>query len=227
VPIFAGDFLLSVLVLFCGDDDAHAGAIELWHNNPADGPDMTLKDGYYGTTAEAFEYISRRTSFRRGNGLPGLAWSRGTPLFIEDLGLSGRFLRASTATKVGINRGFAMPCPVPANDTYVMSFLSALGTPIVQRFESWEPDEKHEHLIRVGGYCEKAAILPSSDDVRLARAEGAIGTAFLSGVPAFTEVLSSEPGIAASSAAEAGLRALAAIPIVEDSRVVAVVAWYF
>ena len=29
VPIYAGDFLTSVLVIFCGDDEAHAGAIEL------------------------------------------------------------------------------------------------------------------------------------------------------------------------------------------------------
>ena len=95
---------------------------------------MSLADGYYGSTAEAFEYISRRTSFRLDNGLPGMAWASGKPVFIEDLGKSARFLRAETATRVGINRGFAMPCPVPTNETYVMAFLSALGTPIVRRF---------------------------------------------------------------------------------------------
>ena len=113
VPIFAGEFLTSVLVLFCGEDEAHAGAIELWRNEPADGPDMQLADGHYGSTAEAFEYVSRRTSFRKGNGLPGLAWGSGLPVFMEDLGKGSRFLRAETATKVGINRGFAIPCPVP------------------------------------------------------------------------------------------------------------------
>ena len=29
VPVFAGEFLQAVLVLFCGDDEAHVGAIEL------------------------------------------------------------------------------------------------------------------------------------------------------------------------------------------------------
>ncbi|MCP5365857.1 MAG: GAF domain-containing protein, partial [Hyphomicrobiales bacterium] len=31
LPIFAGSFLLAVIVLFCGDDRNHVGAIELWH----------------------------------------------------------------------------------------------------------------------------------------------------------------------------------------------------
>ena len=70
LPIFAGDTLKAVLVMFCGDDDEHAGAIELWRNDPAESKDMTLDDGYYGTTADAFEFISRRTSFRKGVGLP-------------------------------------------------------------------------------------------------------------------------------------------------------------
>src|SRR6478609_6010796 len=34
VPVFAGEFLQAVMVLFCGDDEAHVGAIELWHNDP-------------------------------------------------------------------------------------------------------------------------------------------------------------------------------------------------
>ena len=71
LPIFAGDTLNAVLVIFCGDDEDHAGAIELWHNDPAESKDMTLDDGYYGTTADAFEFMSRRTSFRKGIGLPG------------------------------------------------------------------------------------------------------------------------------------------------------------
>ena len=101
VPIFAGDFLTSVLVMFCGDDEAHAGAIELWHNDPAVSNDMLLVDGYYGTTADTFEFMSRRTTIRRGNGLPGLAWEAGAPVFFEDLGKSARFLRADSAADYG------------------------------------------------------------------------------------------------------------------------------
>src|ERR1700730_5976375 len=34
LPICAGEFVLAVLVLLCGDDEAHVGVIELWHNDP-------------------------------------------------------------------------------------------------------------------------------------------------------------------------------------------------
>ena len=38
IPVFSGDFLLAVVVLLCGDDEDHAGAIEVWCNSP--GSDM-------------------------------------------------------------------------------------------------------------------------------------------------------------------------------------------
>ena len=41
LPQFHGIQLKSVLLNFCGDDAAHAGAIELWHNEPSRSPDMT------------------------------------------------------------------------------------------------------------------------------------------------------------------------------------------
>ena len=160
VPIFAGDFLTAVLVIFCGDDESHAGAIELWGNEPGESADMALVDGYYGTTADTFEFMSRRTTFRRGSGLPGMVWESGEPVVIEDLGKSARFLRADSAVKVGINRGFAVPCPVPGEATYVLAFLSALGTPIARRFEIWKPDAEREHLHLEGGFCEQAGASP-------------------------------------------------------------------
>lgn len=36
LPIFSGDFLLAVIVFFCGDDEDHAGAIEVWCNAAGD-----------------------------------------------------------------------------------------------------------------------------------------------------------------------------------------------
>lgn len=50
LPVFSGDFLTAVLVIFCGDDAAHAGVIELWHNQPPSA-DMTLADGYHGRSS--------------------------------------------------------------------------------------------------------------------------------------------------------------------------------
>ena len=229
VPIFAGEFLTSVMVLFCGDDDNHAGAIELWRHDPAEAPEMNLADGHYGSTAEVFEYISRRTSFRKGIGLPGQAWGSGLPVFMEDLGKGSRFMRAETATQVGINRGFAMPCPAPGEVSHVLAFLSALGTPIVRRFESWQPDETRNHLVRSTGFCERdGALGPSaSDTTQPERGQGAIGKAFLTGVPAFSDNAASEPGGIGASATAAGLASLVAVPIIRDGKLVSVIAWYF
>ena len=228
VPIFAGDILTSVLVVFCGDDAEHAGAIELWGNEPSESADMTLVDGYYGSTADTFEYISRRTTFRRGNGLPGLVWESGLPVFLEDLGKSARFLRADTAQKVGINRGFAVPCPVRGDAAYVLAFLSALGTPIARRFEIWRPDAEREHLHLAGGFCEQGGrITAAPAHLALARGQGTIGQVLITGVPGLSNDGGAEPNGWGRAAAELGLESLLVMPVLVAGRLVAAAAWYF
>ena len=229
LPFFAGDLLTSVLVLFCGDDEAHAGAIEVWKNDPGDpaaAKDMVLDDGYYGTTADAFEFISRRTSFRPGTGLPGLAWESGLPVFLPDLGKGGRFLRADGAVKVGINRGFAIPCSTFGANVYVMAFLSALATPIVRRFESWMPGPDGGALRRHEGFCEKFGPLEAGAE-RIERGQGVIGRALTTCVPMVSETAADEPGSVGAAVRDAGLESMIALPVLRGGRVTAVVAWYF
>jgi hypothetical protein len=100
LPVFAGEFLMGVLVLFCGGEAKHVGAIELWHNDPEASHEMGLVDGYYGT-ADMFEFNSRHTKFPRGFGLPGRVWKAGMPLIIKDVHNSKQFLRWEEATKSG------------------------------------------------------------------------------------------------------------------------------
>jgi len=214
IPICAGDFLNAVVVIFCGDDAAHAGAIELWQNDPHESHDMTLVDGYYGSTGDTFEFISRSVAFRRGTGLPGLAWQQRAPVFMEDLGRGSGFLRADSAVKVGINRGFAMPCSTPGDQHYVMTFLSALATPIAQRVEIWKPDAGGERLVRSSGFSEAEGTLGPLDG-GIARGEGPIGQAFATGVPAVVEATSADA------------LSLAAIPVLQQGRLAAVLALSF
>jgi hypothetical protein len=226
VPVFAGDVLKAVLLMFCGDDAEHAGAIELWHH-AADASDMTLDDGYYGSTAEVFEFISRQSEFRKGTGLPGLAWESGLPVFMPDLGKGTRFLRSDSALKVGINRGLAVPCSTPGPDVWVMAFLSALATPIARRFEIWTPDSTGRHLRRLEGHCERDGVLGASGaGERIERGEGALGRALLSGAPTIADAATDEPGAVGAAARAAGLQALATLPVLQGERVLAVVAWY-
>lgn len=225
VPIFAGEFLLAVMVIFCGDDEVHAGAIELWHNDPNESHDMALVDGYYGSTGDTFEFISRSTSFRRGNGLPGLAWEAQAPVFMEDLGKASGFLRADGAVKVGINRGFALPCSSSGDSHYVMAFLSALATPIAQRIEIWRPDAGNTVLLRSAGFCETEGTLGADTEGTqgIARGEGAIGQTYLTGVPSVMEASDRQP----DAPGNVGTGGMVAIPVVLQSRLAAVMALYF
>ena len=184
LPIFQGDRLTSVVVLFCGDDQDHAGAIELWQNNPVANVDMELLDGYYGSTGDTFEFLSRNTSFRAGTGLPGRAWARRAPVFMPDLGRGSGFLRADSAVQVGINRGFAIPGSCTDGNHYVLAFLSALTTPIASQVDVWEPAVDASKLVHSFGFSEAtgAPSTPSEDAQNLVGE--LVQRVFSSGVPA-------------------------------------------
>ena len=228
LPFFSANQLDAVMVIFCGDDKTHVGAIELWHNAPARPQDLSLLEGYYGGTAEVFEFMSRHMSFRKGNGLPGLAWESGLPVFLPDLGKGTRFLRADSAIKVGINRGFAIPCSTPGADTHVLVCLSALATPIVRRFETWLPDGAEQGLLRHDGFCEAlGAMGVGTPSERVERGQGALGRVLATGVPSIAERAVDEPGAVGAAARQAGLQSFVAMPVSRQGRVVAVVGWYF
>ncbi len=184
VPTFIHGRLTAVTVFFCGDDEAHAGAIELWANQPTRSKDMRLVEGYYGNTGDTFEYVSRSTSFRQGNGLPGLAWERNKPVFMDNLGKGSGFLRADSAVKVGINRGFAIPCASTDGSNQVMTFLSALATPITRRIDIWEPEATGKRLQRTLGFTESYGQRDETGAwMEPSAASGPIGAAFATGVP--------------------------------------------
>ena len=193
MPVFTLDKLSAVVVIFCGDDEAHAGAIELWANDPRESRDMALVDGYYGTTGDTFEFISQSTSFRSGYGLPGMAWKRQAPVFLADLGKGSGFIRADSAVKVGINRGFALPCSTIDGSNYVLAFLSALATPIARRVEIWEPDAAGTHLNRTCGFSETEGELAQTPAIAVGEAGGPVAEAFRRGVPAVAEPMIAIP----------------------------------
>ena len=143
LPMFAGEYLNAVLVIFFGDGDDHAGAIELWHNDPAASKDMTLSRWPLRTHGRglripvAAHLLPARHRVCRG--WPGMAACRcSCPTWARP--------RVSCAAKaplqVGINRGFALACTSTDGQHHVAAFLSALDTPIVRRFEVWQRDGK-------------------------------------------------------------------------------------
>jgi len=226
LPVFAGEFLMAVLVLLCGDDAKHVGALELWHNDPEVSHEMGLVDGYYGT-ADMFEFNSRHTKFPRGFGLPGRVWKAGMPLIIKDLHNSKRFLRWEEASEIGINCGVGIPYKTANDQTWVMTFLSAQATPIAARFEVWVPDASRTALVFQSGDCSSGTDLDAlyaSKAIR--RGEGSIGGAWATGVPVINENLKLDETVPAPLASASGLNQIVALPVIDNALLKAVLAWY-
>jgi hypothetical protein len=229
LPMFLGDTLTSVLVFFCSDDAAQGGALELWRNNPRVTTDMTLVDGRYGADAAALEALSRETFLPRGTGLPGLAWQRGSAVFMPELGNAGRFLRGEEAASAGIHRGLAIPCPTRANENHVLTLLASAATPIARRIETWAPASGGSRsLQRSFGFCEgEGALAAATASVPLEAGAGCVARAFMLGVPALTNQAAAEPGPVGASAGACGADAMVAVPIISEGVVAEVLALYF
>jgi hypothetical protein len=227
LPIFAGDYLLAVVVMFCSADEDRIGAIELWHNNPAESHDMGLVDGYYGI-AENFEYVSRRTLFRPGFGLPGIVWKSGMPEIMGDLWNSERFLRKDDARKAGLSKGLGLPVSGESDQHYVMTFLSAMGTPIARRFEVWVPQENHEALVFDAGHCDSVPDFAQDyAGIQLHPGDSPISRAWMTGIPEICESVAEDSSAIGVSARKAGLETMLALPVLENGCLKAVVAFYF
>lgn len=145
IPVFCGEFLRAVLVLFCGYSDEVQGAVEIWHNQQGSSNELQLLNGFYGTLDE-FEWISRRLTIMRGRGLPGVAWDEESPVIMEDLASTSSFLRAKHAAKAGITTGLSIPFFETRNKVEVLTLLSAQGASLAKSFEIWMPDSESDTI---------------------------------------------------------------------------------
>jgi hypothetical protein len=187
LPLFVGDYVMAVVVFFCGDGEDEVGAIELWGNDPQTSNDLQLMDGYYGA-AETFEFNARHTKFLRGYGLPGRVWKANAPVIVKDLVTSTAFLRGEQAGEVGMNKGLGIPCAPASGEFWVVTFLSARKTPLARRFEIWAPNDAGDALILHAADCDlNARIADDHATTAVAKGEGAIGRVWLTGIPAVRE----------------------------------------
>lgn len=222
IPIFAEDVLKAVLVVLCGDDDAHAGAIEVWGQ---EGGALALDDGYYGTAAD-FEDVSKGVTFARGSGLPGGVWASNTPILMRDLGAPYGFLRAEGARKAGLKHGIGLPVPVPGDKDYILTLLSSEDTPIARRFEIWDARREvvgaEKKALRIDGICAIEGLLwprenPPTDAVSVGAWQGPVGQVLGSGLPYVQDHSTGLPK---------GYTSMIALPIYRGSELAHVVAWY-
>jgi hypothetical protein len=227
LPVFAGEFLMAVVVLYCGDDDTHVGAIELWHHDPGNSNDLKFSDGYFGA-ADTFEFNARHAKFPRGYGLPGRAWRAHMPLIMQDLLDPKDFLRAKQALEIGVNRGLGIPYAPVSGHTYVLTFLCARNTPIARRLEVWVPNQTGDALLFHAGDCDQdSALATEYEHASIGRREGLFGQAWFTGIPVLRPIEATDPTPTARSAAAAGLSAVIALPFIEAGKLKAITAWYF
>jgi hypothetical protein len=222
IPVFAASELKAVLVVMCGADAHHAGAIEIWEDRD---DKLQLDDGYYGH-AESFAAVSREISFGRGQGLPGGVWAANTPILLRDLGRMGSFLRSRQASDIGLKTGLGVPIPVPGSKRYVLTLLSGPRTPIARRFELWDARAQRigstRRAVLADGICERDGPLwpqlnPPVDQVSVGAWDGPVGRVLGSGLP---YVQASGPGL------PAGYTQMIALPIYRETELAHVVAWY-
>ncbi len=223
VPVFAGKALKAVLVILCGSDADHMGAIEVWRDN---GSSLELDGGYYGN-ATAFETVSQRTHFSNGQGLPGGVWAAQTPILMRDLGAGYGFLRAAAAGLAGLKHGLGLPVPAPGKGAYVLTVLSSANTPVARRFEIWDARPAMvgatRRAVLIDGICEREGPLRKPQDPAVDAApsigawQGPAGQVLGSGLPWLQ---------LGGSGLPAGYGSVVALPVYRDTELAHVVAWY-
>ncbi|MCX7097665.1 MAG: GAF domain-containing protein [Methylococcales bacterium] len=221
IPVFSGDFLMAVVVFLCGDDKDHAGAIEVWRNNPEQNS-LKVMDGYYGTL-QHFEAISRQINVPEGQGLSGLALASGMPVLIDDISQADTFIRAADARQAGISMGIGIPVSDHPGQSYIMTFLSAKATPIAKRIQIWIPDRQGKQLVCQQGYSKNSNELAKMfETITINKGVGALGRVWLTGMP----VISGNHGLDYKPELDS-LSSMLAIPVIAQGRLKAIVSFLF
>jgi len=223
LPIFSGDFLLAVVVFLCGDDEDHAGAIEVWGNDPVSGDSLHVIDGYYGTL-EHFGNVSRQVTMPKGQGIPGVAWAMGMPVLTEDIGRVSEYVRSVDAQQASITTVLGIPIINSCEQIYVMTFLSARATPIAKRIQIWTPDRQGKQLVCRQGYSKNNNNLAEIfETMTVNKGVGALGRVWLTGMP----VITGNREASEYNADLDNLSSMLAIPVIGRGRLKAIVTFLF
>ena len=223
VPLFMHGALTSVLVLFFGHEVNAQSALELWRKDTDSGV-MKLVDGDF---AQQLKDAPSRpvVDVMPGAELPALASQREQAVFMERF--SGGANDSAGESAAEWTRALAIPVSTKEHLAFVINLIASTALPIARRVERWVPVEGDSMLRRDyafsemhGRVSETPAFLPKYDT------SGSIAKAFNTYIPIINELPASEYGAPAAAAATIGSKALLAIPLISNNRVVEVVALY-
>lgn len=226
IPIFSGEFLLSVMVLLCGDRRENAGAIELWSNDGKnESTKLSLSAGYYGSLKK-LQQVSQRTHFGKGEGLPGSVLDYHIPMLVDDMVNTTLFQRGGNAIVEGVTTAVAFPFTNFTGKDVILTFLSSKATPIARRFEIWLPDREHKSLTLHAAKCDQIEeYVKQRKQERVEKGQGMLGRTWIMGRPLISRDLLKDE--LSSEELMCDLERGFTLPIVEDGVLKSVVAFLF
>lgn len=208
LPWFRGRELAGVVTLLLTTRTGRAACVEVWsHDEAVD----VLKhgDGIYVNVLE-LERLSALLRFPYAAGLPGLAWSTGMPVVIDDVRRSSDFVRAEPATRAGLKRGMAVPLFRERKVVHVLTLLGNETNAFPSAFELFVPSGAT--LVTKASSDEGPLLTGRRPSARLLLAQDA-GTAR---VPIVADIAALSP--ASSHSAEEANSILLALPVHDGAR---------
>ena len=130
-------------------------------------------------------------------------------------------LFSKKAIKEGITTALGIPTWIYEEDGYVMTFLSAKGTPIARRFEIWTPYSKKRVLKFNDGYSHGDMDLAKLyKDVELSKDNSILGQTWKTGMPNLSKIkgMPYVPGDCEN---------ILSLPILENGFCKAIIAFYY
>ncbi|SFE22529.1 GAF domain-containing protein [Roseivivax sediminis] len=176
-----------------------------------EGDTLRLSGGDYGPM-RAFEEASRRTSFARGEGLPGRAWAEGKPIVLK--GFDGSYFKRTEAAKAaGLTSAVAIPVFAGKSLKAVLVTLCADDDTCTGAIEVWT--EAEGLLMLDDGYYGAAKHFEwVSQHTHFPKGQGLPGGVWASGTPTLMRDLGSGYRfIRADSAGKAGLTTGLGLPV--------------
>ncbi len=138
-PWFMGRELVAVVTLLLTTQSSARACIELWSHS--DDVDVLRHGGGLYVNAPDLERVSGLLQFPYGAGLPGLAWSTGMPLVIDDVRASNEFVRAEPAARAGLRRALAIPIFRERKVVHVLTLFGSDADAFPHAFELFVPGE--------------------------------------------------------------------------------------
>jgi hypothetical protein len=138
-PWFRGNELVAVVTLLLTASADASAAIEVWNHD--DVVDVLRHGGGLYVKAPELAKLSTLIQFPYAAGLPGLSWSVGTPVVMNDVRSSNEFVRAELAARAGLRRAVGVPIFRQRRVVHVVTFMGNEHDSFLRAFELFLPGE--------------------------------------------------------------------------------------